>query len=310
MANKELLEKVKSKLHYGNDASIDRKAEKWVLEPLIPCRGITIIDGLGGTGKSWFMLDISYSICTGQAFVNKFPVKKSGKVLYLTAEESEETFVERLDIIQKHYPETKDLIWLSFLEEGLGLMSYLCTKKRGDRVATETAEILEELVKEIQPIVTILDSFINFYGLNENDSEDAVFFYEVLKHLIREYKTNFVLLHHQNKEAMRGALADDIISFRGSGVLREQARSRIVYKNIKINEKQIARKIILEKSNYFSSLKDEVSKGLYLRFENGKHKYDEQFALIAKRAEEEAKNKSKKKKGKESEGLGNYEVDF
>jgi len=311
MVNNKLLEKVKSKLHYGNDASIDRKAEKWVLEPLIPRKSITILDGLGGSGKSWLALDISYAISTGQSFLGKFPIKTHGKVFYLTAEESPEVFAERLDLLQKHYPENKEnFIWLSLLEEGVDMTSYLCTKKRGDRVVTETAEILEELIKEIQPIVTILDSFINFYGLNENDSEDAVFFYEVLKHLIREYNTNFIVLHHQNKEAMKGATANDTISFRGSGVLREQARSRIVYKNIKISEKQTAKKIILEKSNYFSPLKDELSKGLYLKFENGKHKYDEQFALTAKRAEEEAKTRGKKKKGKESEGLGDYEIDF
>jgi len=308
MEDKNLLETVKTKLHYGNDVSINRKAEKWVLEPLMPHKGITILDGLGGSGKSWFALDLSYSISLGQTFLGKFPVKRPGKVLYLTAEESPEAFVERLDMIQKHYPENKEnFVWLSFLEEGIDMSSYLCTKKRGDRVITENARVLKEIINEIKPIVVVLDSLINFYGLDENSSEDAMFFYDVLKYLIREYDTNFLLLHHQNKEAMK-TQADDVISFRGSGVLREQARSRIVYKNIKISERQIARKIKLEKSNYFSSLKDELTKGLYLKFEEGKHKYDQQFEITARRAEEEAKNKNKKKKDKKE--IGDYDVDF
>jgi len=312
MVSKDLLENVKTKLHYGNDASIDRKTNKWVLEPLIPHKGITILDGLGGSGKSWFALNLSYSISLGQSFLGKFPVTRPGKVLYLTAEESQEVFVERLDMIQKHYPENKEnFVWLSLLEEGVDISSYLCTKKRGDRVVTETAEILESLISEIKPIVVVLDSLVNFYGLNENDSEDAMFFYEVLKHLIREHQTNFLLLHHQNKEAMRSQ-GDDVISFRGSGVLREQARSRVIYKNIKINEKTFAKKITLEKSNYYSKLKNELlPKGsIYLKFEDGVHKYDKQFELVAKRAEEEKAKGKKGKSKKESEEIGDYDVDF
>jgi len=306
-------QEVKQKLHYGNDASIDRKAEKWVLEPLIPHRGITILDGLGASGKSWFAMDLSYSISLGQTFLGKFPVKKSGKVLYLTAEESEGAFVERLDMIQQHYPESKgNFIWLSLLEEGVNISSYLCTKKKGERLYTETAEILRELIKEIQPVVVVLDSLINFFGMNENDSEDVVYFYEVLKYFIREYKVNFLLLHHQNKEGMRNQ-SDDVISFRGSGVLREQARSRIIYKNVDLGDGEFARKIILEKSNYYSKLKDEykLSEGIYLKFDGGKHVYDEAFHrwAMSKEAEKKDGKKNGNKKEQKEEDY-DYEIPF
>jgi RecA-family ATPase len=304
----EKVERIKKKLHYGNDTSITRGTNKWILEPLIPKRGITILDGLGGVGKSWFAMDLAYSICTGKDFLEKFPVANPGKVLYLTAEEDEETFVERLDMVQKHYPENKNFIWLSFLEEGVDITSYLCTKKRWDRVVTETAQIIEKLIKEIEPVLVVIDPLISFFGLNENDSEDAMFFYNVLRHMIREYHTNFLILHHQNKEGMK-TQSDDVISFRGSGVLREQARSRIIYKNIKISENVFAKKIMLEKSNRHSNLKNSLP--IYLKFENGVHKYDKAFELEAKKAEEAAKNKNKKKgKNKKQEEIEDYEIPF
>jgi RecA-family ATPase len=304
----EKVERIKKKLHYGNDASIVRGNTKWILEPLIPKKGITILDGLGGSGKTWLALNLSYAISLGQDFLGLFPVTTPGKVLYLTAEEDEETFAERLDMIQRHYPENKNFIWLSLLEEGVDITSYLCTRKRWDRVATETAQIIEKLIKEIKPILVILDPLISFFGLNENDSEDAMFFYSVLRHMIREYHVNFLVLHHQNKEGMK-AEADDVISFRGSSVLREQARSRIVYKNIKISENVYAKKIILEKSNRHSNLKNSLP--IYLKFEGGIHTYNKAFELEAKKAEEEAKQKGKKGKSKKgNEGIGGYEVDF
>jgi len=176
---------------------------------------------------------------------------------------------------------------------------------RGERIVTEAAIALEYLIDKLKPILVVIDSLINFYGLDENSSEDAMHFYDVIKFFIRKYQVSFLMLHHQNKEAMK-LQSDDTISFRGSGVLREQARSRIVYKNIKINETTVAKKVKLEKSNYYSKLKDSLP--VYLKFSDGIHMYDKQFELLAKRAEEEAKNKNKKKK--KSKDIEAYEVDF
>ena len=313
MLSPEVKESLKKALHVGNDISIDRSYNPWILEPLVPHKAITIIDGLGGSGKSWLAADLSYSISLGLDFLGLFPVKRSGVVLYLTAEEPKEVFVQRLDMIQKHYPKNEYFKWISFLDQNLEMTSYLCRKRRGEQIVTETAEALEYLISEEKPLLVVLDSLINYFGLDENSSEDAAFFYDVLKYFIRKYQVSFLVLHHQNKEAMK-TQGDDIISFRGSGVLREQARSRLVYKNIKINEKTIARKLRLEKSNYYSKLKDELltDGSIYLKFEGGVHIYDKAFELTARRAEEEAKNKGKKKgkSKKGNDGIEEYEVDF
>jgi len=307
MLQPEIKESIKKALHVGNDISIDRSYNPWVLEPLIPHKSITVLDGLGGSGKSWFALDLSYTISLGLDFLGLFPVRRTGTVLYLTAEEAPEVFVQRLDMIQKHYSKNENFKWLSLLDENLEISPYLCRKKRGDQIITETTEILEWLISEEKPILIVLDSLVNFYGLDENSSEDAMFFYDVLKYFIRKHQTNFLVLHHQNKEAMK-TQSDDVISFRGSGTFREQARSRIVYKNIKINEGTIARKIKLEKSNYYSKLKESLP--IYLKFQDGIHVYDKQFELVAKQAEEEAKTKGKQKKKKGNGGMEGYEVDF
>jgi len=278
------------------DAPFDENYNPWILEPLVPYEAITILDGLGGSGKSWFALDLAYSISLGQSFLGQFPVHRSGAVLYLTAEEVPQMFLRRLKMIREHYPENKNFFWISMLHSSIEVSPVLCRKKRGEPTITEMATMLEWRIIEREPVLVILDSLINFYGLDENSSEDAMFFYDVLKYYVRKYRTSFLLLHHQSKEGMR-AQADDVISFRGSGVLREQARSRIIYKNIKLEEGVVARKIMLEKSNYYSKLKDLIPDGgLYLKFDAGVHIYDKSFAEYAKRKEEEMKQKGKKKK--------------
>jgi len=295
----QLLESFKKAEYIDIDAPFDENYDPWILEPLIPAESITVLDGLGGSGKSWFSVDLAYSVTLGQTFLGKFPVKRRGPVLYLTAEETPQIFLSRLRMIRNHYPKSESFHWISMLHEEIGkagISSYLCRKYKGEQIATLTAELLEIRISVIKPVLTILDSLVNFFGLNENDSEDAMFFYDVLKTLTTKYKTAFLILHHQNKEGMR-AQSDDVISFRGSGVLREQARSRIIYKSVDLGEGMFAKKILLEKSNYYSKLRNEIpEKGLYLRFEAGKHKYDEDFHMWAMSKEAEKKNKGKKQK--------------
>jgi len=282
--------------------------DPWILEPLVPYQAITILDGLGGSGKSWLALDITYSISLGRDFLGMFPVRRPGTVLYLTAEEVPEMFFQRINMMRKHYPVSDKFLWVSLLDRNIEISPYICKKIRGDRTIAAMAEVLEWLIStdKERPVLVILDSLINFFGLDENSSEDAMFFYDVLKSLIRKYKTSFLLLHHQNKEGMRSQ-GDDVISFRGSGVLREQARSRIIYKNVKFEEGTIARKIILEKSNYYSKLRDLVpEEGLYLKFDSGAHIYDRDFAEHAKKLEAEAKQKGRKKESNKNNGKQTY----
>ena len=308
----QLLESFKKAEYRDIDAPFDENYDPWILEPLVPAESITILDGLGGSGKSWFALDLSYSITLGQTFLGKFPVKKKGPVLYLTAEETPQIFLSRLRAIRTHYPKSENFIWISMLHKEIvkaGISSYLCGRKKGEQITTPTAELLEIRISAIKPVLVVIDSLINFYGLNENDSDDAIFFYDVIKTLAMKYETAFLLLHHQNKEGMR-AQADDVISFRGSGVLREQARSRIINKNVNLGDGMFAKKIILEKSNYYSKLRNEIpEKGLYLKFEGGKHEYDEKYHNWAMSKEAEKSEKKDGKKGKEKNKKGQEEIE-
>jgi len=296
MAENQLTATLREASFIDNEVSINRDYDPWILEPLIPFQSVTILDGLGGSGKSWFAIDMCYSIGLGLPFLEIFPVKRQGPVMYFTAEEVPEVFVKRLDTIRKYYPANKNFIWTSMLHEDIDISPSLCVEYRGTMIPSPFFNALEERIYEVKPVLVVLDSLINFFGLDENSSKEARYFMELLRKLTKRHKTSFLLLHHQNKEGMR-AQADDVISFRGSGVFREQARSRIIYKNVKLEGEIIARKIILEKSNYYSKIKDILpEEGLYLKFEGGVHKYDRDFAEHAKKLEEEAKKQKGKKK--------------
>jgi KaiC/GvpD/RAD55 family RecA-like ATPase len=254
---REKVEKVQQKLHYGNDVSITRGNIKWILEPLIPYQGITIVEGIGGSGKSWFAMELSYAITSGIDFANKFPVKRSGTVLYLTDEEIPEIFVKRLDLISGKYGNHKKFYWLSTLQEDFPYSSFLLQKKYEDIIKTEMVEILEYLINEYKPVLVVLDPLLGFYGLNDDKVEEQLAFYDMLREWIKKYQCSFLLLH---------------LKIGGFRRLKDLAEEIITYENIKFKYGKATKQITIEKANRYSPLLEEFP--IRLRWNDGIHIYD------------------------------------
>ena len=291
----EKFEQYKRLVYQSIDVDFEENYEGWILEPLIPFEAITILDGLGGSGKSWFAMDLSYSIGHGVDFLGKFPVKKPGRVLYVTAEEVPQMFLKRVKLITASYGDNENFYWMSTLHKDFPYGSALLQKTNLGITRTETAGVIEYFISEYKPILVVLDSMVNFYGLNENDSSEAIVFYEMLKAWIKTYNCSFLLLHHQNKESMK---TEEGV-FRGSIVFREQARERITYKNIELDNGTIARKISIEKANYYSPLLKDFP--THLRWDTGTHIYDKELIDEIRKQEEAKKNSKGEKKDKQKE---------
>jgi len=295
----------------NNDTKIARKKDDWILEPLIPCKAITILDGLGGSGKSWLAIDLAYSIGQGANFLGRYPVQKQGVVFYFTAEETPERFVDRLDLIAAIDGDNDNLFWVSTLHEKFPFGSSIFLKDGGKITKTKTAKAIEYYIKKRQPVLVVIDSLINFYGLEENNSSEAKRFYELLTDWIKTYNCSFLLLHHQTKDSLR--LREDDGVFRGSIVFREQARQRITYRSIKFKDHDktvTARKVTIEKANYYSPQLEDFP--IYLRWSDGRHVYDEQFEKKAKEQEEDKKGfqgKKLKKGSKQEEKTDNDSIE-
>ncbi|NPV51805.1 MAG: AAA family ATPase [Candidatus Methanofastidiosum sp.] len=229
-----------------NNARIEPE-EEWILEPFVPTKTIVLLDGLGGLGKSTFAMQLCFSICTGKNFLlPEIQPKEPSLILYITAEETPYRFQQRGLKIQEIYGATNNFLWVSTLSKSYNLNTSRIMRRENSQITpTEAADFLLSAIDKFLPKLIILDSFINFYGLDENKTEEAAVFYDFIKQIIKKYNCSFLFLHHQTKEAMRGQ--NNI--FRGSSVFREQARTRIVM------AKKGGKKILeIEKSNYHSPL--------------------------------------------------------
>lgn len=279
-----------------------QKQEEWILEPLIPTNSIILLDGLGGLGKSIFAMEMAYAISTGQSFLLQ-DILPMGKypILYLTAEESDWRFFERLKNIENTYQcQSKNFYWVSTISKDFCLSTarFFC-KKQNEVQPTETFAFLENAIQKTNAKLVVLDSWVNFYGLDENSTEDGIYAYDCLKGLIRKYDCSFILIHHQTKDAMKSLSP----LFRGTMVFREQARARIVMSSWSVPDKK---KISIEKSNYYSPklihfpILISMGKGVWT-IEAMSGEFDDFEEQLE---EEEVKNKKRKKQKKNGNGNG------
>jgi len=277
-----------------------QKQEEWILEPFLPTNSIILLDGLGGLGKSIFAMEMAFSISTGQSFLLKeFAPTGKYPILYLTAEETDWRFFERLKNIENAYDmKSENFYWLSTISKDFCLpTARLFCRKQNEVQPTETFVFLENAIKKTQAKLIVIDSWINFYGLDENSTEDGSVAYDHMKSLIRQHNCSIIILHHQTKEAMRGQLN----IFRGTMVFREQARTRIVMSKWNLPERK---KISIEKCNYYSPklihfpILISMDKGVWT-IEAMSGEFDD----FEEQLEEEVENKSKKKK-KNKNGSG------
>ena len=275
-----------------------QKQEEWILEPLIPTNSIILLDGLGGLGKSIFAMEMAFSISIGQPFLIQ-NITPTGRypILYMTAEETDWRFFERLKSIENAYQcQSKNFYWVSTISKDFCLpTARLFCRKQNEVQPTETFAFLENAIKKTQAKLIVIDSWINFYGLDENSTENGAIAYDYLKCLIRQHDCSFLLIHHQTKDAMRSLTP----MFRGTMVFREQARTRIVISSWSVPDKK---KVSIEKSNYYSSILTHfpilisMSKGVWtIEAMSGEF-------LDLEEEEEEIENKSKKKKNKNGSG--------
>jgi len=279
----------------GTNTKIE-KQEEWILEPLIPTNSIILLDGLGGTGKSIFAMEMAFAVSVGQSFLLQ-DILPTGKypILYLTAEETDWRFYERLQAIENAYNvKSENFYWISTIAKDFSMQtSRLFYKKQNEVQPTETFAFLENAIKKTQAKLVIIDSWVNFYGLDENSTEDGIYAYDYLKGLIRQHDCSFLLIHHQTKEAMRSLTP----LFRGTMVFREQARTRIVMSKWNLPERK---KINIEKCNYYSSklihfpILISMDKGVWtIEAMSG------EFLDLEEEFETENKSKKKKKNGNE-----------
>lgn len=168
----------------------------WLVKHLLPARGLAVIYGPPGSGKSFIGLDVAYHIAMGEMWAGK-KVKQAG-VIYIAAEGGN-GFANRIVACRAHLDAPDDTpIGVVYVAPNLGA-------EKGD---------VELLIKEIDAQAFALGwevgaVFIDtlartMIGADENSAVDMGCFVRNVDTISTHFKCLGVAIHHTGKDTDRG----------------------------------------------------------------------------------------------------------
>lgn len=160
--------------------TLETESISWVFPGIIPSRGVFVIGGDAGVGKTTIAYDAAGSLLLGEEFLGEKPVNK-GKVLLVTGDELPCFTQDKL--IDRGFPVDND-DWEIILNWDISQWN-----------------VLEEAVADIKPALVVIDSFSSIHrdpSFDENSSQAKNTIYD-LESLSNSYGFGCILIHHLSK---------------------------------------------------------------------------------------------------------------
>ncbi|MGB7440690.1 MAG: AAA family ATPase [Coleofasciculaceae cyanobacterium] len=159
--------------------ALETESISWVFPGLIPSRGVSVIGGHAGAGKTTLAYDAVGALLNNEEFLGEKPVK-TGKVLIVSGDELPCFTQDKL--IDRGIVDT----------EGSGILLNWDVSQW---------EILEEKIADLRPSLVIIDSFSSIHrdpNFDENSSQAKSTIYD-LESLSNSYEFGCILIHHLSK---------------------------------------------------------------------------------------------------------------
>jgi DNA repair protein RadA/Sms len=175
-------------------ADIPAREIRWIWEPYLPRRMLSILDGDPGCGKSYLTLALASTLSTGAPFpgMDSRRARRPCRTLICNCEDpAEEVIVPRLqrlgaDLTQVHVLSSEELH--RFDDAGKG--------------------ILYNAIKELQPRLFTIDTIVPYLpaGANTSSASDVRPTLRWLADLCKEFATSGLILRHLRKAVAQHAI--------------------------------------------------------------------------------------------------------
>jgi len=211
----------------------------------------------GGTGKTFFGLDLAVSVALGRSIAGGlFPATAPAKAVYLAAEESGRMLAERLRSLTRA-SERRD----ATLHQNLLVLPLLGEK--GYLIEGGKTTPLFEQVKTLAAgaRLIIVDPVRLLHDGEENDSASAALFVKVMGQLAKACGAAVIGVHHANRAS--GENAGSQHAARGSSALVDGARWQL---NLSRMSESEAKELGLSKDGCGDYVALHVAKANYLAF--------------------------------------------
>lgn len=182
----------------------EEEKPEFLVDKLVPEKGIIAVSGHPGCGKSWFMLHMAQCIASGEKFLGEMETKK-GNVLIVDEENGVWEMKRRIQLLG--YSENANIHF--YCQSGFKI-----DKKR------DLDELLDVITKQNIKLV-IFDPFVAIHSKVENSAEDAQIVMENLQKF-NLVGASVLFIHHHRKGVGSGGQ-----SLRGSSAFSGRLDSHI-----------------------------------------------------------------------------------
>jgi KaiC/GvpD/RAD55 family RecA-like ATPase len=198
---------------------------EFVVDGLIPRRGVTMLTGEGGIGKSWVAIELAYSVGSGSRFLGQFDCLE-GPVLIVDLENDESTIARRAQKITTGRMELdgKSEYISAFIvrKDDLGQATLHIDDEKGKKKLCETIE-------GCSPVLMIVDPLVAVHSKDENDNMAMRQVIMTLQEIARHYNLAVLIIHHPRK---RGVINDGGQMIRGASDLRNAVDSHLFIRKV------------------------------------------------------------------------------
>jgi len=164
----------------------------WLVEPLISNGSRVVVYGEWGSYKSWGLLDLGLSISARTAWLEKFPIPSTRRVLYVDEEMSERVLRRRIKRLASGMEATSPATFRALSRQGIRL------------TATGATKLLASLQEsDFDPEVIIVETLRRVFVGNENEAKDVAEFWRVADVILKAGKT-LIVSHHMKKPSANG----------------------------------------------------------------------------------------------------------
>jgi archaellum biogenesis ATPase FlaH len=205
-------------LSVGDVFSMAIEPQPFLVDKMVPERGMTAFSGYPESGKSWVTLHIAYCVATGQPTFGKFATKQGG-VLMIDEEAGNAEFHKRMRMFGF---KGKEEVYLYSQEE------FKVDSKDDLKHLVDTAKSLE--VK-----LVIFDPFSAIHNKTENNAEEMQRVMEALQQF-NLAGIAVIFIHHHRKEHYMARNTSASMGLRGSTVLFARLDCHVAIKKEKETE--------------------------------------------------------------------------
>lgn len=192
----------------------------WIVPDVVAHKSIGFVAGLPETGKTWVLIDLAVECARGGGmWLGRFPTKKA-RVLFIDQERFKGETQRRFRAVFAAKNITpKDLHGNLFVRCG--------TTTRINLDASYQA--FRKELEEIRPDIVLIDSFVSFHTVEENNRGEIQTVLEQIKQLRNEFGCTFVFVDHENKGAFHAKDENEQPSaFRMAGSIAKPAAAEFV----------------------------------------------------------------------------------